>query len=221
MLKIIASLCDVAEGQAGLVTEHQAAAYGATPDVLHALLEHRVIETVLPEVIRVRGGARPPFPRLYAHWLLLAPEQPAWERPLPAAGVVSHGAAARVYGVGNLPGPTAEFTVPADHPVTAAPDVALHRAVVRPDEYRDIAGMPVTSPARTFADIATARSTDLEGLGRIATNFLRQGLATRDELAQALAAAETTDAAGHADSVDSLLASVDGAESLPAPEEEA
>ncbi|GAA5207570.1 hypothetical protein [Streptomyces thinghirensis] len=132
MLKIVGSIADVAEGQAGLVTERQAAACGASPAVLHELLEGRVIETVIPGVVRLRGGTRPSFPQLYAHWLLLAPDDPAWERPLPAAGVVSHGAAVRVYAVGNLPGPAAEFTVPPSHTATSSQDVLVHRAELEP-----------------------------------------------------------------------------------------
>jgi hypothetical protein len=213
MLKIIGSIADVAEGQAGLVTEQQAAACGAGPAVLQELLDGRVMETVVPGVVRLRGGVRPPFPHLYAHWLLLEPEQPAWERPLPAAGVVSHGAAVRVYAVGNLPGPTAEFTVPRNHTATSSQDVLFHHAELRPEEYREVAGLPVTSPGRTLADIAAAGSTDLEGLGRIAMNFLRQRLATQAELAHALESLGLPSTAGTgADRLSSLLASVDGAE---------
>ncbi|GHF91783.1 hypothetical protein GCM10018790_81120 [Kitasatospora xanthocidica] len=65
MLEIIGSIGDLAEGQAGLVTERQAAAVGATDAVLHELVRSRVIEPVVPRVVRMRGGARPAFPRLY------------------------------------------------------------------------------------------------------------------------------------------------------------
>jgi hypothetical protein len=213
MLKIVGSIADVAEGQAGQVTERQAAARGASPAVLHDLLEGRVTETVIPGVVRLRGGARPTFPQLYAHWLLLAPDEPAWERPLPAAGVVSHGAAVRVYAVGNLPGPAAEFTVAPNHTATSSQDVLIHRGELRPQDYRVVAGLPVTSPGRTLADIAAVGSTDLEGLGRLATNFLQRRLATQVELGQALEDLELPRTTGTgADRLSYLLASVDGAE---------
>ncbi|MGI5397787.1 hypothetical protein [Streptomyces sp. CA-251251] len=213
MLKIVGSIADVAEGQAGLVTERQAAACGASPAVLRELLEGRVIETVIPGVVRLRGGTRPPFPQLYAHWLLLAPDEPAWERPLPAAGVVSHGAAVRVYAVGNLPGPVAEFTVPPHHTAASSQDVLIHRAELGPQDYREVAGLPVTSPGRALADIAAAGSTDPDGLGRIATNLLQRRLATHAELAQALEVRELPGTTGTgADLLAYLLASVDGAE---------
>ncbi|MGW6569690.1 hypothetical protein [Streptomyces sp. NPDC054975] len=145
--------------------------------------------------------------------MLLAPDEPAWERPLPAAGVVSHGAAVRVYAVGNLPGPAAEFTVPPNHAATSFQDVLIHRAELGPQDYREVAGLPVTSPGRTLADIAVAGSTDLEGLGRIATNLLQQRLATQAELAQALEALELPGTTGTgAGRLSYLLASVDGVE---------
>ncbi|MFE7753299.1 hypothetical protein [Streptomyces sp. NPDC057428] len=62
MLRIIGRIAEVAEGQVGLVTEQQAAACKASPAVLHEFLEARVIETVVPGVVRLRGGTRPPFP---------------------------------------------------------------------------------------------------------------------------------------------------------------
>ncbi|MDX2601933.1 hypothetical protein PV379_10755 [Streptomyces caniscabiei] len=222
MLQIVGSIADVAEGQTGLVTERQAAACGASPAVLTELLEGRVIETVVPGVVRLRGGTRHPFPQLYAHWLLLAPDEPAWERLLPAAGVVSHGAAVRVYAVGNLPGPAAEFTVPPNHTSTSSQDVLIHHAELGPQDFREIAGLPVTSPGRTLADIAAAGSTDLEGLGRIATNLLQRRLATQAELAQALETLELPGNTGTGtDRLSYLLASVDGTESAANSREDA
>ncbi|MGW9370419.1 hypothetical protein ACWGVR_10445 [Streptomyces xanthophaeus] len=221
MLKIVGSISDVAEGQDGLVTEDQAIAAGATPAALKELTESRVIEPVLPGVVRLRGGARPPFPRLYAYWLLLAPDQPAWSRPLPAAGVVSHSAAVRVYGVGNLPGPAAEFTVPEQGTTTVPDGVLVHHAELQTDEYRVVGGVPVTAPGRTLADLVSEGSTDLEELGRIATNFLGKGLTTRAELEKALerqAGVPGGPGAG-AGLLAILLANVDGAESTVVPEE--
>jgi hypothetical protein len=220
MLKIIGSIGDVAEGQAGMVTERQAAAVGGTAAVLQELLDSRVIEPVVPGVVRLRGGARPAFPRLYAQWLLLAPDRPAWDRELPTAGVVSHTAAIRVYGVGNLPGPAAEFTVPPEHIGAPNEGVRWHRAGLEPDEYREVSGLPVTTPGRTLADLAADGSTDLEGLGRIATNFLVRGLATRVELARALerAAQPNSELGNGAEQLSALLESVDGAESAVPPE---
>ncbi|MFE4634808.1 hypothetical protein ACFRJ1_15720 [Streptomyces sp. NPDC056773] len=217
MLKIIGSLGDVAEGQEGMVTEQQAAALGATGRVVQEFLDSRVIELVLPGVFRLRGGARPAFPRLYAHWLLLAPQTPAWERPLPEAGVVSHGSALRLYGVGSLPGPVAEFTTPYSLPAEATEGVLIHRAELQSEEYREVAGLPVTVPARTFVDIATAGIADSEGLGRIATNFLNHGLTTHAELAQALEQQAPSGPGSGAAQLDVLLAGVDGAESHTTP----
>ncbi|HSX98302.1 MAG TPA: hypothetical protein VLG91_13060, partial [Streptomyces sp.] len=88
-------------------------------------------------------------------------------------------------------------------------------AGLEPDEYREVSGLPVTAPGRTLADLAADGSTDLEGLGRIATNFLVRGLATRVELARALerAAQPNSEFGNGAEQLSALLESVDGAES--------
>ncbi|WP_189926633.1 hypothetical protein [Kitasatospora xanthocidica] len=87
---------------------------------------------------------------------------------------------------------------------------------MEPDEYREVEGLPVTTLAHTLVDVAADGSTDLEGLGRVATNVLARGLATRGELARSLErAAGSTDGA---ERLTTLLASVDGAESAVCPE---
>ncbi|MGW7356236.1 hypothetical protein ACWGI0_06065 [Streptomyces sp. NPDC054802] len=216
MLKILGRLSDLAEGQTGMVTDHQAAGVGADSTVMGELVASRVIEQVLPVVCRLRGGARHPFPRLYANWLLLQPELPAWERLFPTSGVVSHGAALRLYGVGSLPGPAAEFTASGDAgPLAIDHDVTLHEAVLADDEVIERAGLPVTTPGRTLADVAEGAAADLEQLGRIATNFLRLGVASELELAQGLerALASRGETRSGTDCLAALLDGVDGAES--------
>lgn len=214
MVKTIGRLSDLAEGQCGMITSAQAESVGADPMYLKGLMAENVIEPVLPGVWRMRGGARHPFPRLYAYWLLLQPEQPAWERSVPASGVVSHGAALRVYGAGNLPGSEAEFIVPDATGVDPTYlSVTVHQTTLAADEVTRRAELPVTTPGRTLADLATG--TDLEQLGRIATNFLRQKVATEEDLAQGLQRAMTArgESGNGAEYLAALLAGVDGVES--------
>ena len=111
----------------------------------------------------------------------------------------------RVYAVGNLPGPAAEFTVPPNHTSTSSQDVLIHHAELGPQDFRETAGLPVTSPGRTLADIAAAGSTDLEGLGRIATNLLQRRLATQAELSQAL---ETLELPGAYETASAVLGQI-------------
>jgi hypothetical protein len=187
MLEILGKLSDVAEGQAGQVTLPQATeVVGVSEEVVHQLVEHGVVEWVVPGVVRLRGGARHPFPRLYANWLLLEPTVPAWERAVPESGVVSHAAAVRIYGVGALPGPFAEFSAPAAS-VRAVPlDVEVHSATLDTGEYRQMFNLPVTNPGRTMADLVACGRFDLQDLGRVAGGFIQRSIATSQELASAL-----------------------------------
>ncbi|MDQ1052000.1 hypothetical protein [Streptomyces sp. V4I2] len=215
MMKTLGLLSDLAEGQSGMITAAQADSVGADELYRKGLVVEHVIEQVLPDVWRLRGGARHPFPRLYAHWLLLHPEQPAWERPIPASGVASHGAALRVYGVGNLPGPEAEFIVPDTAGVEPTRlNVIVHQTQLAADEVTERTGLPVTTPGRTLADLAAGA--DFEHLGRIATTFLRQGAATEEDLAQGLHRAMTVrgQTGSGTEYLDALLAGVDGTESI-------
>lgn len=216
MLEKIGVLSDLAEGQTGQVTLVQAERARVSRAVVDELISHRAAEWVLPEVLRLRGGARHPFPRLYARWLLLDPGTPAWERISPHSGVASHSAAIRAYGVGAMPGPEAEFTVPPTAATPAVPGAEIHATVV--DDYRDIFGLPVTTPVRTFADIVSAGRLDVEDLGRIAASFLSRKLATDSELAAVLSAhLESQAAAGNGEALlASMLEAAAGDTSAPA-----
>ncbi|MFJ8746280.1 hypothetical protein ACIRL2_43895 [Embleya sp. NPDC127516] len=116
------------------------------------------------------------FPRLRAAWLLLDPARPGWERDLPAAGVVSYGSASRVHGLGDLPGPGPEFTLP---PGTSVPEPAesrttVHVAGLAPTEWQLVDGLPVTTPARTLRDLASVSTVDQDTLGRVASSIVRR-----------------------------------------------
>ncbi|MFG2405371.1 hypothetical protein ACGFR8_13735 [Streptomyces brevispora] len=188
MIEDIARLGDLAEGQHGHVTTQQAAHAGITAECLDELISGHVAEWVAPgAVLRLRGGGRHPFPRLYATWLQLAPSTPAWERIAPTSGVVSHGAAVRVHGLGALPGPSAEFTLsglPAVDPTEA--EATVHRSQLDPGDWQIVEDLPVTTPTRTFIDIAGTGRADIEQLGRIAATLLRKHPAAQDEVTSAL-----------------------------------
>lgn len=152
LLADVARLGDFAEGQFGCFTVAQAAGVGWDRDRLAAAAEVGLVEQVTPQVWRLRAGGRHAFPQLYGAWLALQPQIPAWEREPPGCGVVSHGAALRLFAVGDQPGPQVEFTAPAV--VTAADDVVVHVAALADDEWCDVAGMPTTTPARTLWDLS-------------------------------------------------------------------
>jgi hypothetical protein len=222
-LDALARLAAVADGQFGYVTRAQSAAVTPAGD-LRRLIAAGLVEDVTPTVVRIRAGGRHPLPRLFAAWLALDPATPGWERTAPACGVVSHGAAARLWGVGAVPSADPEFTVPekpkkpekpekpAGPEGTAGPEemagleetaglagtsgtsgpedqpgrAGLHVAALAGHEWVERHGLPVTTPARTLADLAAAGRLDGAELGRVAWALLAAGHASEAELAAAL-----------------------------------
>ncbi|MER6314444.1 hypothetical protein ABT237_11825 [Streptomyces sp. NPDC001581] len=210
MLELIARIATLSEGQCGHVTEAQAAAVGASPDDIARLSAVRVTEPVVPGVFRLRGGGRHPFPRLFAQWLLLEPESKGWERQNGESGVVSHRSALRVHGLGDWPGPSAEFTLPTGPSRTSAADIALHTQAggLAPGEWQTIAGLPVTTPGRTLCDLALSPHAEPDAIARVASAIIRRGLASREDLATALNRFDPP--VGGSKRLDDLLALHDG-----------
>lgn len=190
MIKDLAKLSDLAEGQHGQVTIQQAGRAGVALERLQELMVERIAEWVVPDaVLRLRGGGRHPFPRLYAAWLQLDPDAPAWERTVPMAGVVSHGAAARVHGLGwDLPGPPAEFTLrkPPAGAAAADFDAAFHHDQVDTGYWQTLGGLPVTTPVRTLIDIVGTGRANVEQIGRLATTAFHKQPTAWDEITYTL-----------------------------------
>jgi hypothetical protein len=177
MLDAFTRICRLADGQHGLVAIAQLRDE-VTEQVLAQLQEAEIVEPVIDGVLRVRAGASHPHPTLYATWLL-ADASPAWERT-PTALVVSHRTAARLYGAGTVGGDEIEFSGRSRSALPAG--VTVHPRSVHDDQYRVVEGLPVTSPARTLADLAEGQGLDLSDLGRLARSFISQGWTTADQL---------------------------------------
>jgi hypothetical protein len=178
------TLADVAEGQWGLFTRRQAEATGMAWTTLSRLAMHGAAERVAHGVYRLRGV--PPDDRvaLRAAWLQLAPDVPAWERTA-ERGVVSHRSAAFVHGLGDLPADVHEFTV-RDRRQSRRPDVRLHRARLRPDEWLRTGGLIATTPFRTIADLlADGESPD--AVAHVVADAFRAGYTDAQALATAIA----------------------------------
>lgn len=176
MMDMVAQLFGIADGQFGYVTLAQARRTAVDKAAIGDVIDAGLAENVCPGVIRMRAGGRHPFPRIYTAWLLLEPDQFAWERPRPAAGVVSGGSALRLYKVGDLPSEHIEFCAPEPSALASIPHVVVRQADLHEGDWTDRYGLPVTSPGRTLEDIASAPSTDLADLSRIASAFLRSGV---------------------------------------------
>jgi hypothetical protein len=70
---------------------------------------------------------------------------------------VSHGAALRLYRAGDEAGSQPEFTAPT--PMAHA-SAQVHVAGLAADDWQPLAGLPVTTPARTLVDVAERLDSD-------------------------------------------------------------
>ncbi|WP_460845275.1 type IV toxin-antitoxin system AbiEi family antitoxin domain-containing protein [Phytohabitans suffuscus] len=160
----------VSEDQWGLFTKRQAEDVGMAWTTIARLARDAGAERVAPGVYRLRGAPADEHLALRAAWLQLAPDVRAWERT-PAQGVVSHRSAAALFGLGELPADVHQFTLPARRQ-TRRPDVRLHRATLRDDEWTRRQGQPVTRPSRTAADLLGDRE-DPGAVARVIADALR------------------------------------------------
>jgi len=110
---------------------------------------------------------------------------------LPQRTVLSGLTAAALHGM-DVPTQTVatDVTVAAQHRPSALtsgprrPELVAHRRLLSPDEIVEVAGLPVTSAARTWCDLAeTMLLPDLVAAGDSA---IRLGLVTPEQLAQAI-----------------------------------
>ncbi|MFI8977155.1 type IV toxin-antitoxin system AbiEi family antitoxin domain-containing protein [Nocardia asteroides] len=179
-------LAELAESQWGLLTTAQASAIDVDPKQLQRLVDYGVLTRLRYGVYRLAGVPDSPTEPLRAEWLALDPSRTVGERisdELPF-GVVSHRSAADLHGLGDLDADYLEFTVPTRRG-TRNPDVRFHRALLTPDEWSLVDGLPVTTPARTIGDLAAAR-TDGGHLASVVRDALLHGVSA-DEIAEELA----------------------------------
>lgn len=179
----VAALTDLAEEQWGLFTRRQADATGMAWTTLSRLARDGAAERIAHGVYRLRGAPPPDDLFLLAAWLQLAPNTPVWERS-PSLGVVSHRSAAALYDLGHLIADVHQFTVPVRRQ-SRRPDVRLHRAELRPEEWTRVRGLLVTRPARTAADLLGDHE-DPQAVGYVVADALRRDQETPGRVAAAI-----------------------------------
>ena len=161
----------MAEDQWGLLTRQQAQKAGIPATTLERLTaDGSVLERVAQGVYRFTGAPPPDHLELHAAWLQLAPEVPAWERTI-REGAVSHRSAAALYGIGDLPADKHDFTIPKRRQSRRS-DVRLHIRQLRPSEWIELRGLPVTRPSRIASDLLRDRE-DLEAVARLVVEAVR------------------------------------------------
>lgn len=181
-------LAFLAEGQHGYVTRAQATEAGVDDVTLHRMVRAGILERADHGIYRFRGSPDWEHAALWVAWLRLVPGRLAAARAADPEVWVSHRSAARLYGLGDLPADRNEFTV-ARRFQTSRPGIRLHRRQggLAADAWEVVEGLPVTRPHRTVADLLDEHP-DGAHVAAIASQALDQGLATRAELAGALAA---------------------------------
>ena len=149
---------ELAARQWGLLTTAQAEGEGITRLQLARLADAGVIKRI-DRGIYAAPAAIDEHTTLRAAWLSLEPAKLAEQR-LGAAvesGVISHASAAALHGIGDLADDEPEITAPGRK--QSRRGIRLHRGALRADEVTIIEGLPVTTPARTVADLLETGTT--------------------------------------------------------------
>jgi hypothetical protein len=180
----ISKLASIAEEQWGFITRRQAAQAGVSSATLKRLIRDGVLERTGPAVYRLAGAPVPDHVGLRSAWLQLAPDTPVWERR-PDQGIASHRSAAAMYGIGHLPADVHEFILPVRRQVRR-PDVRIHRASLRDNEWIILRGLPITRPSRIASDLLAERE-DPEAVGHLVADALRAVYDYAGTFAEALA----------------------------------
>lgn len=184
LVDVAARVSELTARQWGLVTTSQAGAEGISRLQLARLADAGVIER-LDRGIYATPAAIDEHTPLRAAWLSLNPSLWAEERlsdPI-SQGVVSHASAASLHDLGDLLDDEPEITVPGRK--QSRRNIRLHRGVLSPGDVTIAGGLPVTTPARTVADLLRDGH-DPSHVAHIAREALRRDLASRQEITAAL-----------------------------------
>lgn len=185
-MSALLSLADIAAEQWGLVTSAQARARGVSAQTMARLCDQGALERTTHGVYRFCGVPPDPADELRAAWLTLDPSRRAAERIRDRSpAVVSHRSAAGVHGLGDLEADLHEFTTPT-RKQSRRPDIRFHRGDLAAGEWIVVDGLPVTTVARTIADLAAAR-VDGGHLARVVRDALTRKQANDREVSAALA----------------------------------
>jgi putative AbiEi antitoxin of type IV toxin-antitoxin system len=193
----LAALGERTSEQWGMVTAGQARRLGVSRVDLNRLVHDGILETV-PEsarVYRLVGGPEDPDrDAARAVWLQLGRDRTWEERQQHPKAIASHRTAAHLRNLGDLIARRHEFYVTTRHRL-ARDDVQLRvRRPLQPTDWSWWDGLPVTTPARTVADLLADRE-DESAVAQVCQDALRDGLLTRAQLLEAVRGQET--AYGH------------------------
>lgn len=167
-------LYQIAEAQAGYFTTAQAAAAGVDRKRLARYAEAGHLERIRRGVYRLAPFPRSPHEDLFIAWLEMGPDS-----------VISHDSALALYELSDALPAAIHVTVP----LTASrrhPGLRLHTNRISAHEITHYDALPVTTVARTIADVALAGLAD-ELVEQAVQEAVRNGLVSPELL---LAAAQ-------------------------------
>lgn len=170
MQNVIDRLYRIAEPQAGYITTAQAKEVGISRQELYYL---RRSKDLLQVAYGIQRLAR--FPASLHEDIVVACMWAGED------AVASHETAFVVYGIGEAMPATIHVTVPRAFRGRRE-GVAVHHAELAPDERRSRDGVPVTTPLRAIADVATR---DPSGARAALADALDRGLIRRGQLGRA------------------------------------
>nr|MDT0664577.1 type IV toxin-antitoxin system AbiEi family antitoxin domain-containing protein [Micromonospora sp. DSM 115978] len=169
-------LSEVAQAQWGLVTARQSRTAEVSRVDVARLVDDGALERVAPGVYRLVGV--PPHPDLdgiRAAWLQLDPGAPTEGRRRRPDAVASHRSAAAVLGLGDLLPDVHQFYVVGRRQLRREDVQTKVRRDLPRSAGRVVDGLPVTTAARTVADLLAARE-DESAVSRIVQDGLRAQL---------------------------------------------
>ncbi|MFV2145839.1 MULTISPECIES: type IV toxin-antitoxin system AbiEi family antitoxin domain-containing protein [Isoptericola] len=187
---IRAAVAEIAAGQWGLLTTAQATAAGVSRMMLSRMAERGELERITHGVYATPAGAGDELSEKRAAWLSIEPNRLAYERlaESPPTGVLSHATAAGLHQAGDLLEAQVEVTLPTRYRARR-PEVRAHRGTLRSDEVTLVDGLPVTTPARTVADLL-ADGHDRDHVATVVADMLKRSIVTVSELESALGSVE-------------------------------
>ncbi|MEW2102809.1 type IV toxin-antitoxin system AbiEi family antitoxin domain-containing protein [Streptomyces sp. SID4956] len=182
----LAVLSGVAADQWGLVTTAQAKNLGLGGVQLKRLVEAGLLENVGRGVYALSAAGMPRHLEIKVAWLRLQAGIPAWERR-PGdrdSGVVSHASACQLHGLGDIPAPDVEISVPRRR-TTTDPFVRLRTARLDATDITVVDGLPVTTVLRTIVDLLRVKA-DGGHVGGVIADAERRDLVDVGALADAV-----------------------------------
>ncbi|WP_327372270.1 type IV toxin-antitoxin system AbiEi family antitoxin domain-containing protein [Streptomyces sp. NBC_01217] len=179
-------IAEYAADQWGLITAAQAKRIGLNAVQLLRLAEAGLLENVGRGVYLLQAAGFPPHLEIKVAWLRLQPAVFASERSLGGedSGVVSHASACQLHGLGDIPAPKAEISVPRRR-TTTDPFVRLRTAQLESADITLVQGLPVTTARRTILDLLRSK-TDGGHVGGVIADAERLDLVAIEDLQEAV-----------------------------------